>query len=433
MKMATDTVLHRRAWVIVAMLFLFMLINFADKAVLGLAAVPIMREFHLSHSQFGSLGSVFFLLFSLSAVLVGFVANSRSSKATLAGLGLVWAVVQLPVMATGSSLGLLYANRILLGAGEGPAFPVALHAVYKWFPDARRPLPTSLISLGGPVGAGVAAPVITAVILHHSWRAAFGLLAIAGLAWVVAWLAVGKEGPISDRPAVAHGTGRALTQIPYRRLFLRRTVIGGILLSFSAYWLLALSVVWLPGYLVQSAGFTPHAIGWIVAIPAILQVISSPALSAVSEVLHRAGWSSRAARGDIACVAVLVAGVATLLLPLTSGHWAPILCVTVAFGVASVVFVLIPVISAEITPQSQRGAMLGLGSALATSAGIVAPLVTGIVIDLAANPVAGFRHAFLLAGGLAIAGALVGLIMIDPDTDRERLNRGDLAIGRTVA
>lgn len=429
--MVTDAGLHRRAWLIVAMLFLFMLINFADKAVLGLAAVPIMREFGLTHAQFGSLGSVFFLLFSLSAVLVGFLTNRRSSKAVLAGLGLVWAMVQLPVMVAGSGLGLLYANRILLGAGEGPAFPVALHAIYKWFPDARRPVPTSLVGLGGAVGAGVAAPVITMVILHYSWRAAFGLLGIAGLIWVVVWLVVGKEGPISDNTSPGQGVQRVLPPIPYRRLFLRRTVIGGIILGFSAYWLLALSVVWLPSYLVQGAGFPVEAVGWIVAVPAVLQVISSPLLSAASQALHRAGRSSRVARGGVACIAVLIAGIATLLLPLTSGGWAPIACVTVAFGVASVVFVLTPVISAEITPQSQRGAMLGLGSALATSAGIVAPQITGLVVDLAATPVAGYRHAFLLAGGLAIAGALVGLVMIDPDRDRERLHRGDMAADRT--
>ena len=33
-----------RGWLIVAMLFSFMVINFADKAVLGLSALPIMRE-----------------------------------------------------------------------------------------------------------------------------------------------------------------------------------------------------------------------------------------------------------------------------------------------------------------------------------------------------------------------------------------------------
>jgi MFS transporter, ACS family, D-galactonate transporter len=61
--------------VIVALLFLFMVINFADKAVIGIAAVPMMQELRLSPSQFGLIGSSFFLLFSVSAIVTGFVVN----------------------------------------------------------------------------------------------------------------------------------------------------------------------------------------------------------------------------------------------------------------------------------------------------------------------------------------------------------------------
>jgi ACS family D-galactonate transporter-like MFS transporter len=52
----------REAWLIVALLFLFMLVNFADKAVIGIAAVPMMQELGLSPSEFGLIGSSFFLL-----------------------------------------------------------------------------------------------------------------------------------------------------------------------------------------------------------------------------------------------------------------------------------------------------------------------------------------------------------------------------------
>ena len=58
-----------------ALIFLFMFINFADKAVLGLAAQPLMAELKLSPEQFGLIGSAFFLLFPVSAVLVGFVTD----------------------------------------------------------------------------------------------------------------------------------------------------------------------------------------------------------------------------------------------------------------------------------------------------------------------------------------------------------------------
>ena len=62
-------------WFIVFLLFLFMLVNFADKIVVGLAGVPIMKDLNLSPKQFGLLGSSFFFLFAISAIVVGFVAN----------------------------------------------------------------------------------------------------------------------------------------------------------------------------------------------------------------------------------------------------------------------------------------------------------------------------------------------------------------------
>ena len=155
----------RRAWMIVALVFLFMLINFADKAVIGLSAVPIMRELHLTNTQFGTLGSAFFLLFSLSGVLVGFVANKIRTKPLLLALALLWAAAQAPMAGTVTFTTLLTA-RVLLGAGEGPAFPLALHAVYKWFDDTRRTVPTSVVACGAAFGAGIVAPAITAAVYH---------------------------------------------------------------------------------------------------------------------------------------------------------------------------------------------------------------------------------------------------------------------------
>src|SRR6266480_2706870 len=75
-----STPVSGRAWLVVAMLFLFIVINFADKAVLGLAAVPIMKDLNLTNAQFGTVGSSLFFLFSISAVLVGFIANRVPSK-----------------------------------------------------------------------------------------------------------------------------------------------------------------------------------------------------------------------------------------------------------------------------------------------------------------------------------------------------------------
>jgi MFS family permease len=138
---------NRKAWITVVLVFLFMLINFADKAVIGLSSVPIMKELGLSHAEFGLLGNSFFIPFSPSGVVVGFLSNRFSTNLIMLVTALVWALAVLPL--TGSAtFTFLLATRVILGAAEGPAFPIALHAVYKWFNDGRRALPTSIVACG---------------------------------------------------------------------------------------------------------------------------------------------------------------------------------------------------------------------------------------------------------------------------------------------
>ena len=64
------------AWRITFLLFLFMVVNFADKIVVGLAGVP-MTDLKLEPEAFGLLGSSFFLLFSIAAIAA---ENSRETS-----------------------------------------------------------------------------------------------------------------------------------------------------------------------------------------------------------------------------------------------------------------------------------------------------------------------------------------------------------------
>ena len=193
----------KEAWLVVALLFLFMVINFADKAVIGIAAVPIMQELSSVRRQFGLIGSSFYLLFSVSAVVTGFVVNRVQTRWALLVMGLVWALTQFPMIGT-VGFATVVACRIALGAGEGPADPVALHSAYKWFPNELRTLPTAIIVQGGGIGIMAALPLLNWVIVHYSWHWAFGALGLAGLAWTGAWLALGREGSI----AAHRDTGR---------------------------------------------------------------------------------------------------------------------------------------------------------------------------------------------------------------------------------
>ena len=194
------------AWRITFLLFLYMVVNFADKIVVGLAGVPIMTELQLQPSQFGLLGSAFFLLFSISAICVGFLINRVEARWVLLGLSLIWALVQFPMLGTVSFTTLLIC-RIILGAGEGPAFSVAVHAIYKWFPDEKRTLPTAILSQGSAFGVILAVPALNWVIVNYSWHMAFAALGVVGLIWGALWLMLGAEGPLVGK-AVATDDGQ---------------------------------------------------------------------------------------------------------------------------------------------------------------------------------------------------------------------------------
>ena len=57
-----------RAWATALMLFVFIVVNFADKVVLGLVAVPMMDELKMTPSEFGLIGSSFFWLFAVTGI-----------------------------------------------------------------------------------------------------------------------------------------------------------------------------------------------------------------------------------------------------------------------------------------------------------------------------------------------------------------------------
>ena len=414
-----------KRWVIVVFMFLFMLINYADKAVIGLSAVPIIKELKLTHTQFGTIGSSFFLLFSLSGILVGFLANRVATKYLLLVMALVWACAQLPMIGT-VGLGALIASRIVLGAGEGPAFPMAVHAVYKWFDDARRTLPTSVIACGAAFGAGIIAPGIVWIITHYSWHTAFGVLGVIGFLWALAWYFFGEEGPVGN-PFLT-GSSADSYRLPYRELLLSRTAIGVFIAGFVAYWALTLNIVWLAAYLVKGAGFSQIQAGWLIVFPSLTQIVLAPTIALISQRLIKSGVSSRIARGVFAGGVVLVAGICIMSFPGVDNLFLKVPLIVLGFSIGSVIYTLGPALIGEISPPSQRGAMLGITNSIHTLAGLAAPIIMGAIVDVGANPAAGFRTGFFVAGVFVAAGGVIAMLLINPEADLIRFRqRNDLS------
>ena len=406
-----------KAWLVLILLFLFMLINFADKVVVGLAAVPIMHDLQLTPVQFGQLGSSFFLLFSLSAILFGFIVNRVQARWVIALLAAVWALTQFPMLGN-VGFGVLLASRVALGAGEGPAFPVAIHAAYKWFPNEQRTLPSGLLSLGSAVGVFLAAPVLTYMIFQVSWHAAFGLLGVVGAVWVVAWLILGEEGPIKDTPVAGADLG---TRLPYRRLFGTGTILGTLIGGWVAYWSLALALTWAPAYAAEVLHYSPATVGYLTSAQWLIGGLIVFGSGAVSQALKSRGMTSRLCRGGIAGGAVLLGGLFTILMAQCEPGLLQMAVQVLAFSLPSVIFAIGPAMIGEVTPLAQRGGMLGMNTAIQTTAGLIAPFTAGWMLQKAGSQAVGFAQMLLLAGVLSVVGGLVCLLLLRPERDARRL------------
>jgi MFS transporter, ACS family, D-galactonate transporter len=402
---------------IVALLFLFMLINFVDKAVIGLAAVPIMQELDLSPRQFGLLGSSFFLLFSLSAVVTGFIVNRVQTRWVLAVMSLVWALTQFPMVGTVGFATVLVC-RIALGAGEGPAYPVALHATYKWFPNELRTLPTAIVAQGAGVGLMVALPLLNWVIVNYSWHWAFAVLGIVGLAWTGAWLLLGREGSIVGSASSA-ATGMP-DRISYVRLLCSPTVLSSWCAFFGAYWGLSLAIAWQGAFLIKGLGFAQGSIGLLSTLPSGVSVVLLIAAGWYSQHLLARGVSSWMARGVFGGACVALGGIALLIMPHMPTIPLKIAMTTIGISLPSVIYVFSHAVVSEVTPVAQRGALLAIGNAVGTSAGLLAPYIMGSVIETAATPLDGFNTGYVICGIIMLIGGIIGMALMHPEREATR-------------
>jgi MFS family permease len=417
-------------WAVTIWLLIMLIISWADKGVIGLAAVPIMRDLHLSSGEFGLIGSSVFFLFGISTVVVGLVANRVQARWVLAVLVVLWSVAQAPVLLVGV-LPALLGSRILLGAAEGPTTPLAIHAIAKWFPDRERSLPVGISNTGASLGLAIAAPVLTFFIVNYGWRSALLVLAVAGVIWTLVWLVIGREGPFTrwaqtmGSDTTTSGAAESLAdapepRVPYRKLLGSGTWLGGLVVGFVCYWTISMSASWLPAYLQKGLHYSARTAGNLAGLPPLLGVVAVVLFTAASGWLLRRGVSTRWGRGVFAGGVTVVSGVCMVLLPFVPAGAPLMVLVILAFGLPLSALPLGVLALAEMAPVRQRAAVLSFSTAVGTLAGVIAPAASGALIGAADAPPAGYGHALMLAAVLMIVGGLLGAVFVRPQRDAHR-------------
>jgi MFS transporter, ACS family, aldohexuronate transporter len=301
----------------------------------------------------------------------------------------------------------LLLTRIVLGAGEGPSYGTSVSAATPWLPAERRAFGLAVVTFGSAIGPAVFAPLLTFLIVVVGWRSAFVLLGGIGLLWVIIWLLVGREHPEAKRMSI-HETQREHPRTRWSQLFpviFSRTVFFSTLAAFVSYWATTLYLSWNPVYLVTVrhlklsdplylAGITlPYIVGGIA-------LIAYGAL--VDRVFRQTGSQRQSYVYPVTALLMVSALCLYLAVSVPSALGAVILYTLAPIGVT------VPILSTIITavaPAAHRGAVLGTVVAASTLPGIIAPLITGLIIQSAGRDVAsGFYHAYLLASLLLLIG-----------------------------
>lgn len=200
----------RRGEQALGLLGLVLVLDYADRSLVGALGPTLKGAFDLSNLQLGLLAAAFSIV-SAGATLPFGVLTDRVSRTLLLALTLaLWSVAMVMVGAA-MTFAMLFGARLFLGTVAAVTGPATPSLVGDLVPAGRRSEALGLITGGQLIGGslGFALPVVVTAFL--SWRWNFWMLALAGLALAFAFWRVGEParsgptGPADVTGAVSGG------------------------------------------------------------------------------------------------------------------------------------------------------------------------------------------------------------------------------------
>src|SRR5262249_36436325 len=221
----------------------------------------------------------------------------------------------------------------------------------------------------------------------------------------------------------ARDVARSSLPVAYAQLLLSPTILACWAAAFGANWALSLALSWQGAYLINGLGLAQSSIGFLGALPAGGSAVAMLAAGWYSQRLLSRGVSSRLARGILGGLSVVLGGAALAMLPSLPGIPVKIALTTLGVALPSVIYVISNAVVAEIPPAAQRGALLAIGTAVASSAGLLAPYFMGSVVESATTPLDGFNTGFLMCGLIMLVGGGIAMALVNPEREAKRRSR----------
>lgn len=261
----------QRRHVIIGMLFLCWVVGFIDKTAINIAIIPISEEFGLTSDHQGMIISAFFLAYSMTQLIGGYLVDRFGARRVLSSAVAIWSLGTAVSGAVSSAVGLA-AARAVTGAGEA-VFPAGGSvAITEHFEKSQMARAKSVLQSGASVGFAVGSIVITALIAAHSWQVMFYVLGGVGICMSIALFFVMK--PVNDQ-SVAKEKVEKVSEKKRIGALLKNSLTWKITLVYFftniVFWGLQ---SWLPSYWVKVKGMSMVQMGAYSMIPPALGFIS---------------------------------------------------------------------------------------------------------------------------------------------------------------
>lgn len=383
----------------VLLVTLAVLINYVDRGNLATAAPLIQDQLGLTATQLGLLGSAFYYAYVPLMPAAGWLVEHSGPKRVFAAGIAIWGTATALSGLAGGFLALLLL-RLLLGLGESVAFPAATKVIASAVPLERLGTANGIMSFGYLIGPAVGTAIGGYLMGYIGWRAVFLLFGLASLLWLWPWHRLSLSAPsmAANRPA-----GPSFAAI-LRQRALWGAALGHFAANYSYYFIIA----WLPFYLVKVRGFSINAMATTASWAYLLNAASALVTGALTDRWLRAGRDPTsvykpimglAQLGSVACMTAMV------LLPST-GSVAALLAFEVIAGCSYPALFAIPQTFAG---PDATGRWVGVQNACGNVAGMIAPVLTGFLVDRTGR----FDAAFALAAAVSALG-FVGWVWLLP-------------------
>jgi MFS transporter, ACS family, D-galactonate transporter len=389
---------------VVGLLAIVVFLNFMDRGSLSIAAPLLKDELRLSPSQLGVLLSSFFWTYTVCQIPAGWIVDKFEVSWVLAIGFVIWSSA---TFITGLVHGFaaLLAIRLILGIGESVAYPSCWKILARCFPEHHRGFANAVVQAGQAAGPAVSTFAGGLLIGKFGWRPFFMVLGVASLFWLIPWFRwmPRQQLPVDDAQINGHHAG-------IREVLKHRSAWGTCVANFCVNWSLYLLLTWLPFYLVHERHFSLLGTAKIGGAAFLLKATSSLSSGWFSDAWIATGASPTLVRKTCLCVGFIAS---SFLFLMSAAVAAPIASVVLLL-MGSVCFGFLsphgPAIIQTLAGPQLTGTWSGLVLFVANFAGILAPMITGFIVDRTGH----FFWAFGLAAAFAWVGAASYLLLVGP-------------------